>query len=129
MSYSGHFLFSSFFSVPPHISRPKGCISHFPHFQLSCHILGSTVRIYQFSGFLIFLVIFHYLISVILIFHDFQFSCHIPFPTEDISHFQAFSVFLAICHVLQHVCLIFHIFSYLAIFQVLQCEFINFLVF
>ena len=92
MSYSGHFSFSSFFSFPRHSSRPKRFISHDPHFQLSCHIPGPTVCIYLFSCFSIFLVIFYYLKSVILIFRDFQFSPHIPGPSVCISHFSCFLV-------------------------------------
>ena len=110
MSYSGHFSFSSFFSFARHSSRPKRFISHDPHFQLSCHIPGPTVCIYHFSCCSIFLVIFHYLKSVILIFRDFQYfspysrsysvhlsfflffniSCHISVPNECYSHFRDF---------------------------------------
>ena len=60
--------FSTFLCFPCHISRPKVCISYDQHFQLSCHIPGPTVCIYQFSSFSIFLIIFHYLTSVIVIF-------------------------------------------------------------
>jgi hypothetical protein len=45
------FPFSSFFSFPRHISHPTVCVSHFPHFQLSCHIPGPTVYISHFSRF------------------------------------------------------------------------------
>ena len=92
MYYSGHSSFVSFFSFPRHISRHKGSISHFPHFQLSWHIPGSNVRIYHFSCFSIILLIFHYIKSVILIFHDFQFSHHIPGLSVWISHFSRFSL-------------------------------------
>ncbi|SFW06969.1 Uncharacterised protein [Chlamydia abortus] len=68
-------------------------------------------------------VIFQVVKWMFLIFHGFQFSCHIPRPTVDISKFSTFSVFLAIFHVLNCIFLIFMIFSFLAIFQVLQCAF------
>jgi hypothetical protein len=139
--------FSTFFRFPCHISHPNVCISHDQHFQLSCHIPGLTVCIYQFSSFSIFLNIFHYLTSVILIFREFQFSHHIPGPTVCMSHFSRFSVissffksssgcfsfsmifcFLAIFHVLQWTFLNFPPFSgFLAIFHVLKCVFLIFL--
>ena len=93
MSYSGHFSFSTFFSFSRHSSRPKGFISHDPHFQLSWPIAGPTVCISHFSCFSIFVVIFHYLTSVSLIFREFQFFCHIPCPTVDISKFYNFFSF------------------------------------
>jgi hypothetical protein len=129
MSYSGHFLYASFFSVPCHISHPKGCISHFPHFQLSCNILESTVQIYQFSCFSIFLVIFQYLNSVIFIFRDFQFSCHIPGPTVCISLFSRFSVISTFFKSSSVYFSFSMIFSFLAIFHVLQWTFLIFQVF
>ena len=105
------------------------CVSHFPHFQLSCHILGPTVCIYHFSCFSIFRVTFLYLKSVILIFCDFQFSCHIPGPTVCNSHFSRFSVIWSFFNS-SSVCFSFSmIFSFLAIFQVLQCAFLIFHVF
>ena len=129
MSHGAHFSFSSFFSFPRHMSCPKACMSHFPHFQLSCHILGSTVRIYLFSGFSIFLVIFHYLNSVIFIFRDFQFSCYIPGPTVCISHFSRFSVISSFFKP-SSVCFSFSMtFSFIAIFHFLQWTFLIFKLF
>jgi hypothetical protein len=85
--------FSTFFSFPRHISRPKVCISHFPWFSVfspysrsySVHFLFFTF----FSNFDTFQVIKW----TFLIFHAFQFSCHIPCPTVDISKFSTFLQF------------------------------------
>jgi hypothetical protein len=116
MSYRGHFSFSRFFRFPRHISCPTVCVSHFPHFQISSRIPGSTVCIHHFSGFSKFLVIFHYLKIVILIFRDFQFSRHIPCPTVWISHFSRFSMISSFFKT-SSVCFSFSmIFSFLAIF-------------
>ena len=118
--------FSTLFSFPRHISRPKVCISHDPHFQFSCHIPGPTVCIHHFSCFSIFLVIFYYLRSVILIFLDFQCSRHIKGPTVCISHFSLFSVISSFFKS-SNGCFSFSmIFSFLAIFHVLQWIFLHF---
>jgi hypothetical protein len=58
----------------------------------------------------------------------FTVSCHSPGPIVFVSHFALFSVFLAIFHILPCELLIFLVVSFLAIFQVLQCEFFNFFV-
>ncbi|SFW06984.1 Uncharacterised protein [Chlamydia abortus] len=100
----------------------------------------------NFPHFSVFLVIFHVLKCVFLIFRDFQFSRHIPGPSVCISHFSRFLVissffksssgcfsfsmifsFLAIFHVLQWTFLNFPPFSvFLAIFHVLKCVFLIF---
>ena len=115
-----------FFNISTHISRPKVCISHEQHFQLSCHIPGATVCIYQFSCFSIFLVIFHYLTSVILIFREFQFSRHFPGPTVFISHFSSLSVISSFFNSSSGCFSFSMIFIFLAIFRVLQWTFLNF---
>ncbi|SFW06003.1 Uncharacterised protein [Chlamydia abortus] len=101
--------FSTFFSFPRHISRPKVCISHFLSF--SVHFTFFT----SFSDFVIFQVVKW----MFLIFHDFQFSCHIPRPTLDISKFSTFFSFPR--HISRPKVCISHFL--LAIFQVLQCAF------
>jgi len=78
----------------------------------SRHIPGPTVCIYHFSCFSIFLVIFHYLKSVILIFRQFQFSRHIPGCTVCISHFSLFSVISSFFQVVKYMFLIFHDYQY-----------------
>ena len=120
MSSSGQFLFSSIFSFPRHISRPTRSVSHLPHFQFSCHIPGPIVCIYHFSCFSIFLIIFHYLKSVILIFRNFHFSRHIPGPTMCIFHFSRLLV-ISLFFKSSSVCFSFSmISSFLAIFHVLE---------
>ena len=149
MSSSGHFTFSGIFSFPRHISRPTVYVSHLPHFQLSCHIPGATVCIYHFSSFSIFLVIFHYLKSVILIFRDFQYFS--PYSRSYSVHFSFFTFFsdFVIFQVVKWMFLIFHDFQFschipcprvdishfpafsvfLAIFHILKCVFLIFHIF
>jgi hypothetical protein len=87
------------------------------------------VYIYHFSCFSIFLLIFNYLKSVILIFCDFQFSRHISGPTVCIYHFSRFSV-ISLFFKSSSVCFSFSmIFSFLAIFHVLQWTFLIFQLF
>ena len=76
----------------------------------------------HFSCFLVILVIFHYLTSVILIFRDFQFSRQIPAHTVCILIFHVFKRFrhFSSCQV---DFLILHDFSFLVIFFVLKCVF------
>ena len=78
----------------------------------SRYIPGPTVCICHFSCFSIFLVIFHYLMSVILIFRDFHFSRHIPCST--CVHFSFFTFFsdFVIFQVVKWMFLIFHDFQF-----------------
>ena len=128
MTYNGHLSFFSFFSFLRHISRPKGCISHFHIFRCLAifQVLHCAYIMFKFFNISRHISLPKECYSH---FHDFQFSCNIPSLTVDISHLASFSVFHAIFHVLKGVFLIFHIFSYLAIFQVLLCIFIIFHVF
>jgi hypothetical protein len=100
--------FSTFFSFPRHISRPKVCISHFPLFSVFSPYFKSYSVQFSFSTFFSDFVIFQVVKWMFLIFHDFQFSCLILCPTVYISKFSTF-------------------FSFLAIFHVLKCVFLNFL--
>jgi hypothetical protein len=76
--------------------------------------------------FFIFLAIFYVLQCVWHIFHILHFSSHTPGPTVYISHFSHYSLFLAIS-TSYSVCFPFCSFSvFLAIFQVLPCEFLIF---
>ena len=59
----------------------------------------------------------------------FTVSCNIPGPTVRVSHFACFSVFLAIFHVIPCEFLIFLVCQFLAIFQVLQSVCLIFYVF
>ena len=92
-SCSVHFSFFMFFNIYRHISLPNEYYSHFPWFSFSRDIPCPTVCIYHFSCFSIFFVIFHYLMSVILISRDFQFSRHSPGPTVCISNFSRLQLF------------------------------------
>ena len=129
MSYSWPFSFSSFFSIPCHISRPNGCISHFPHFRVSCHLPGPTLCIYHFSCFSIFLVIFHYLKSVILNFFDFQFFAIFRVLQCAFFIFLSFSVLRSFFKSLSVCFSVSMIFSFLAIFHVLEWRFLFFKLF
>ena len=84
--------FSTFFTFPRLISRPKVCISHFPWF--SVFLLYSRSYSVHFSFFTLrYFVIFQVVKWMFLIFNDFQFSCHIPCATEDISVLSNFLSF------------------------------------
>jgi len=113
----------------PHISLPNDCYSHFRWFSVfSPYSRFYSVHFY-FSCFSKFLVIFHYLMSVILIFPDFQFSCHIPGSTVCISHFSRCSVISSFFKSSSGCFSFSMIFSFLSISQVIQCAFLIFHVF
>ena len=76
--------FSTFFSFPRHISRPKVCISHFPWFSVISPYSRSFSVNFTFFMFFSDFVIFQVVKWMFLVFHDLQFSCHIPRPTVDI---------------------------------------------
>ena len=74
------FLFFQLFQFSsPHFTSYSVCFS-FSTFSVILPFWGPTVCIHHFSCFSKFLVIFHYVNSVILIFSDVQFSRHIPGP-------------------------------------------------
>ena len=84
---------------------------------------------FSFSLLFSFLAILQVLQYAFLILHVFQFSHHIPGPTACISHFPRFPVFLPYSRSYS-VCFSFStIFCFLAILQVLPCEFLIFLIF
>ena len=98
--------FSTFFSFPRHISRPKVCISHFRWYSvLSPYSRSFSVHfsfITFFSDFVIFQVVkWKFLISMI-----FSFLAIFPVLQWTFLNFPPFSVFLAIFHVLKYVFLI-----------------------
>ena len=117
-------LFFTFFSFSRRYSFTIVCVSHFPWFSVfspysmsysmsvsfsrilsvSCHIPGSTMCMSYFSGFSLFLAIFHVLQCTFPI-------CHV------------FWVLLAIIEVKKCLWLLFRVFffSFLTIFQVIQC--------
>jgi hypothetical protein len=78
--------FSTFFSFPRHISRPKVCISHFPWFSVFSPYSRSFSVHFSFFTFFSDVVIFQ-VKWMFLIFNDFQFPCYISCPTVDISKF------------------------------------------
>ena len=109
------FLISTCLSVPHHNPGQTEFVSHFPTFWVSCHIPGTTVCVshfpwfsvfspyfrsysvyFSFSCFSMFLITFHVLQCVFLIFHDFQFSRHTTGPTVCISYFPNSRVFFAV---------------------------------
>ena len=118
-------------------------------FTVSHHIPGPTVFNSLFSCFSVCLAIFHVIECLCLILHVFQilaiiqdqqcvfliffyvFHCffHISCPTLCVSHFAVFSVFLAIFQVLQCEFLNFLLVSFLCIFTFLPCAFLIFHVF
>ena len=101
-------------------------VFHLPRFSVFLpHSMWKSVCV-SFSTLYIFLTIFHVLQCVCHIFHILHFSSHIRGPTVCISHFSRYSLFLAIS-TSYSVCFPFCSFSvFLAIFQVLPCEFLIF---
>ena len=103
MSYSVHFLFSSFLSVSRHIPDPTVCISHFP----------------LFSVFLAILKFLKWLFLIIPIF-----PCFLPYsrPTVCVSQFPFFfSVFFPHCRSYSSISHFLSFWGFLAIFQVKKC--------
>jgi hypothetical protein len=98
--------FSTLFSFPRHISRPKVCISHFPWFSVFSPYSRSFSMHFSFFRFFSDFVIFQVVMWMFLIFHDVRFSFHIPCPTVDISKFSTLFSFprhisrpkVCICH-------------------------------
>ena len=110
--------FSTFFSFPRHISRPKCVFLIFCYFQFSCHNPGPTVCVSHFSRFSVISSFFKssggcfsfsMIFSFLAIYHVLQWI---------FLNFLPFSVFLAIFHVLKCILLIFRDFQFFAIFQV-----------
>ena len=104
------FLIFLVFQFSNHTPGPTVCISHFPRISVFLHISGPTMFVSYFPRFSIFFpqsssysVNFSYL-------KFFTVSYHIPCTTVCVSHFTSFSLFLAIFHVL-------------------LCDFLHFLVF
>jgi hypothetical protein len=148
-TYSVYISYFSFFTVSLHIPGPTVCASHFACFSvflaifhvLPCefliflvghvtrHIPGHRVCISHFLRFSVFLTIFLVIHFLCLIFHVFQFSCHNPGPTV---YFSCLTFFSVSCHIpVPTMCFFFHFahFSvFLAIFHVLPCEFLIFLI-
>ncbi|EAA20390.1 hypothetical protein, partial [Plasmodium yoelii yoelii] len=131
--------FSTFFSFPRHISRPKVYISHFhfprhisrPKVYISRFLFLAIFHVLQwtflnFPPFSVFLAIFHVLKCVFLIFRDFQFSRHITGPSVCISHFSRILVISSFFQSSSGCFSFSMIFSFLAIFHVLQWTFLNF---
>ena len=67
--------FSTLFSFPCNISRPKVCISNFPRFSVFSPYSRSYSMHFSFFTFFSAFVIFQVVKWMFLIFHDFQFSC------------------------------------------------------
>jgi hypothetical protein len=127
-SYSEHFLFFTCFSVSCHIPRQTGFVSHFlGFFHFSHHIIVSTVNIF-YPDFLCFSSYFRSY-SVHFSFSTFFSFFSISAPTVCVSHFQPFSVSLPYYRSYSVHLSFSTFFSILAIFRVLQCEFLIFHVF
>jgi hypothetical protein len=156
-SYNVSFSFSLLVSFFRHIPCPIECIFHFSRlsvflatfqviqclflifhvFQFSNQNPGPRVCISHTSRFSLFHSIFQVIQCLYLIFHVFQVSCHSTVPTMYFSYLKfpmyfkylKFSLFCIYC--MSHsVCFSFHTFFsvFLAIFHVLLCEFLLFLV-
>ena len=91
----------------------------------SSDVCSSDLTFLNFPTFSVFLAIFHVLNCVFLIFRDFQYSCHIPGPSVGISHFSCFLVISLFFKSSSGSFSFSIIFSFLAIFLVLQCTFLN----
>ena len=120
-----HFSFVNFFTDFVIFQVVKWMFLIFHDFQFSCHIPRSTEHISKFSTFSVFLTIIHVLKCVFLIFRDFQYSRHIPGPSVGISHFSCFLVISLFFKSSSGSFSFSIIFSFLAIFLVLQCTFLN----
>ena len=132
------------------LPRSRSSSLNFPYlsfFTLSCHIPCCKESVSHFPGFSVFLAIFHVLQCEFLIFLACQYSWHIEGPTVCVSHCPRLSVFSPKS---RSYCVFFlfhgfHSFStysrsnsmrfsffmlsvFLAIFHVLTCEFLIFLV-
>jgi hypothetical protein len=128
-SYNVSFSLSLLISVLAifHVLKCAFLIFHvfqcFSPYSRSCSVCVS------FFTFISFLATIQFLQCVFFVLHLFTVSRHIPGPTVCVSHLARFSVLLAIFNVLPW-CFSFSSFvHFLAIFQVLQCEFLIFHVF
>ena len=127
MSYHVSFSFSSFVNFLAIFQVLQCAIFIFQVFQFSCHIPGPTVCVPHFHHLSVFQP-YSRSYSVCVSFSRFShFSSHIPGPTLCVSYFARFKCFLPY-FMSYHVSFSFSLFlSFLAIFQVLLCEFLIFL--
>jgi len=120
-----------FFTISRHIPSPTVCVSHFAHFSVFLAIF--QVLWYEFITLLVCQFSCHFAgpTACISLFPRFPISRHIPGPRVCISHFALFFYsFLPFSrsYSLCISCSTFFFFSFLAIFQVLECVCLIFLI-
>ena len=146
-SYCVHISFFKFFTVSCVVPGPTMWVSRFSHWSLFSPYSRSYSVCVSFSTFFSFLTIIQVLQCMFLLFRVFHclsplswsnsvcvsfsrfshFSSHIPGPTLCVFYFARFKCFLPY-FMSYHVSFSFSLFlSFLAIFQVLLCEFLIFL--